>query len=592
MNHSPPNLNALWGSLIVEELIRNGLEQFCISPGSRSTPLTAAVARNKKAKQRIFYDERGAAFYALGLARAAGKPAVLICTSGTAAANYYPAVIEASVDCLPLIVITADRPPELRETGANQTIPQPNLFGKFSRWQFDLPCPDINISPETVLTTVDQLIYRSQRSPAGPVHLNCMFREPFFSGETEALDPFSTLKGDQSINHWQQSNTPFTTYHASHSHPSPAELENLKPLLGDSSDCLIIAGKMNPNEAEAVRRLAAHMNCPVFPDITSGLRMETGNGRIIHYFDQLLLSENLQNELSPKVILHFGGQLTSKRWLQFVDRKKPENYILVQNHPFRYDPMHIVTQRFESDIPAFCQQLSAVLPKQKAASFVEALSKKNTLAEAVISQFVRHDDKINEIAAAHIVSKVIPSETGLFLAASMPVRDMDMYAAYSGNPLRISANRGASGIDGTIASAAGFAAGLAAPVTLMIGDLAFLHDLNSLAIAADQPQPLIIVLINNQGGGIFSFLPVSQQKDIFEPFFGTPHALKFSHAANLFGLTYAAPESCTGFKDAYLAAVSRKTSTIIEIKTDRKENKTLHNMLQQQIIQAIESEGN
>ncbi|NIR47646.1 2-succinyl-5-enolpyruvyl-6-hydroxy-3-cyclohexene-1-carboxylic-acid synthase, partial [candidate division KSB1 bacterium] len=178
MNLNTANINALWGDLIVEELLRNDIDFFCISPGSRSTPLTVAVARKPRAKKQIMYDERSAAFFALGYVRATEKPAVLICTSGTAAANYYPAIIEAAMDYLPMIILSADRPPELRDTAANQTIRQPNLYSDYVKWKFDMPCPDLNIPPAMVLTTVDQLVYQSMRAPGGPVHLNCMFREP------------------------------------------------------------------------------------------------------------------------------------------------------------------------------------------------------------------------------------------------------------------------------------------------------------------------------------------------------------------------------------------------------------------------------
>ena len=207
-NQKSSSLNALWAQLIVQELLRNQINQFVLSPGSRCTPLTAAVAAEKQAAALMHFDERGAAYFALGYARASGRPAVLVCTSGTAAANYYPAVVEASMDMLPLILLTADRPPELLASGANQTIEQVNLYGNYVRFHFELPCPDELVAPESILTLVDQAVYRATRSPAGPVHINCMFREPLApSPLPKDFSPY--LAGAQ---RWLNNNKPFTAY--------------------------------------------------------------------------------------------------------------------------------------------------------------------------------------------------------------------------------------------------------------------------------------------------------------------------------------------------------------------------------------------
>ncbi len=582
-------MNVLWGFLIIEELVRNRINLFCISPGSRSTPLTTAAARNKSAKTKIFFDERGAAFYTLGYARATGKPAVLICTSGTAAANYYPAVIEAAVDHVPLIVISADRPPELRQTGANQTIRQVNLFGDYPKWQFDLPCPDNNISPQMVLTTVDQLAYQAQQHPPGPVHLNCMFREPFFDDSAKSFDAFSQLQPFPRLKNWQQSNSPYTKYDAGTSVPEPEAFEKIAANVISEPEGVIVAGKMAYREEfESVLSLAKKLGWPVFPDVTSGLRLGNTIKPVIAYFDQLLLSETFKQRFKPKTVLHIGGQIVSKRWLQFVEKNSPENYIVVQNHPFRYDPAHIVTRRLECDIPAFCRQLGFFSGGEEKSTLLDTLALYSEVVENTIEQFMRSNPELNEISVARLVSETITSGSGLFLASSMPVRDMDMYAVANGNPVSVAANRGASGIDGTIASAAGFVAGLNAPVTLVIGDLAFIHDLSSLSLLANTKQPLVIVLINNCGGGIFSFLPISQQEDIFEQFFCTPHSLEFQHAAKMAGLFYYQPKTIDEFIKTYQKAITKKKTTIIEVQTDRDENKRLHLQLQNSIVSQIE----
>ncbi|MGA1865063.1 MAG: 2-succinyl-5-enolpyruvyl-6-hydroxy-3-cyclohexene-1-carboxylic-acid synthase, partial [bacterium] len=263
------NLNILWSSLIVEELVRNKVTCFCISPGSRSASLTVSAARNVKAKPTVFYDERGAAFYALGYAKATGNPAALICTSGTAVANYYPAIIEASMDRIPLIVLTADRPPELLETGANQAIRQPDIYGEYVRWQFNLPCPDDEIPPSMVLTTIDQLVYKARRSPAGPVHLNCMFREPL-APVSKKINPGYQKK----ILSWQGSDTPFTTLSKPALTPDKETINRMVEIISSARRGLLVAGRLNTKEEiEAVKRLSVRLKWPVYPDIASGLRI-------------------------------------------------------------------------------------------------------------------------------------------------------------------------------------------------------------------------------------------------------------------------------------------------------------------------------
>lgn len=580
------NINILWGSLLVEELARNEITYFCLSPGSRSTPLTVAVARNESVQHIICYDERAAAFHALGYARATGKPAVLISTSGTAVANYLPAVIEASVDAIPMLVLSADRPPELRETGANQTIRQPEIYGDYVRWHFDLPCPDTKIPPSMVLTTADQAVHRARRSPAGPVHLNCMFREPLAPVSVkvpqEYLEP---LEG------WRNSQRPYTIYSKTITLPEPESFREIADVIRQAERGLLVAAALRfREEREAVRHLARMLKWPVFPDILSGLRFDGSLKNAAHYFDQLLLSGKMMRRIRPDVILHIGGRLTSKRFLQFIGEQAGCDYLLAADQPFRQDPEHKVTMRIDSNIEKFCRQLESELagsPLPEPESFVPEKSRR--IAE-IIEKFVMKSDKLSEPAVTRIISRDIPSDQALFLASSMPVREMDMYGDAGNSFIPVAANRGASGIDGTIATAAGFAAGQRKPVTLLIGDLAFLHDLNSLSLLRTISFPVIIVLVNNRGGGIFSFLPISQFDDIFEKFFGTPHDFEPGRAADLFGLEYHLAGSLQDFREIYRRAVKEQKSAVIEIRTDRNENLMLHKELQAKIKEALESE--
>ncbi|MDF5723890.1 MAG: 2-succinyl-5-enolpyruvyl-6-hydroxy-3-cyclohexene-1-carboxylic-acid synthase [Rhizonema sp. PD37] len=577
------NINSLWGSLIVEELIRNGVDYFVISPGSRSTPLTAAVARNSQARKVVCFDERGAAFHAIGYARATRNPAVLISTSGTAAANYYPAVIEAFTDGVPMMVLSGDRPPELRQTGANQTIQQFNLYGQYVKWQFDLPCPDEKISPQMILTTIDQAVYHARKLPSGPVHLNCMFREPL--APTNAYIPEMYLA---SLTRWQEQQKPYTEYTASQVLPNEVSINQLAEIINQTKCGILAVGQLKSHaDIQAVSKLAEKLQWPVFTDIQSGMRWESSLTNIIHYFDPILLTDIFNNEQPLETVIQIGSHITSKRFLQLIETSQVENHVVIIDDPYRHDPAHNISLRIEASIPLFCEQLLPNINKFENLHFVTKLHQQSQLINQIIDDFLFSSQRISEPAVARMISRNIPREHGLFLASSMPIRDMDMYAVCDRNSVPVAANRGTSGIEGTIASSSGFAVGLNSPVTVLVGDLAFLYDLNSLALLKSLSQPLVVVVINNNGGGIFSFLPIAQFPDIFEPYFGVPHGLKFKQAAQMFGIDYYHPQTTDEFLAAYLAATNHQYPTVIEVTTNREENYALHQALQKKIINQI-----
>ena len=577
---SLPNLNLLWSNLIVQELVRSGVDYFCISPGSRCGPLSIAVAQNPQAKGFVHFDERGTAFHALGYTAATKKPSVVVTTSGTAVANLFPAIIEANKKKLPLIILTADRPPELRKSGANQMIDQPGIFGSYAKWHFDMPCPTKEIPPDTVLTTIDQAIHQAQNNPGGQVHLNLMFREP--------LEPTKT--GDQfteylrSIKSWLTDKKPYTTYVRSTKTLTASELKNVSNVVADIKQGLIVVGKLHSvKEQEAVFKLSERLYWPVFPDITSGLRLGNQHPNVIHNFDQILLSDDYMKKFKFDGVLHLGGRITSKRWNQYVEKLNPKHYLTVLNHPLRNDPLHKVTLRIDTEIADFCRQLAMTIAERKDNKYCFDLQSASQSLKEAIDSFVADEGILSEPAVARAISRYIPKDSGLFLASSMPIREMDMYGLEHKNPVVIGANRGASGIDGTVATAVGFAKGLERPTTLFIGDLALLHDLNSLAMARSLQKPLVIVVLNNDGGGIFSFLPVAEFKDVFETYFAAPHGLNFSSAAAMFGLGYAQPKTQKEFTNAYQAAFKAKKATLIEITTNRDANYQYHRKLQKKI---------
>jgi 2-succinyl-5-enolpyruvyl-6-hydroxy-3-cyclohexene-1-carboxylate synthase len=288
------------------------------------------------------------------------------------------------------------------------------------------------------------------------------------------------------------------------------------------------------------------------------------------------------------VVLHIGGQIVSKRLPEFIQQLQPPHYIAVKNHPFRYDPGHQLSHHLETDIAPFCQAVLEWLEPRPPTADTLTLLDLSTAVGEIIDHFIQPEQAASEIAVARLLSAQLPAGHGLWLASSMPIRDMDMVGGGQAGGVPIGANRGASGIEGSIAAAAGFAVGLQAPVTLVVGDLAFLHDLNSLALSRKIQQPLTIVLINNNGGGIFSFLPIAGFVDVFEDYFGTPHSLDFQAAARLFAIDYAAPRTNAELLEVYRAAVATGRSTLIEVVTDRRENYDLHQALQSRIVARID----
>jgi len=578
-----PNMNSLWADLMIEELIRNGIETFCISPGSRSSPLTMAVANNPKAKSLIHFDERGSAFRALGIISATRKPSAVITTSGTAAANVFPAIIEASKKKVPLIVLTADRPPELRATGAHQTIDQTKIYGEYVRWYFDLPCPTENIAPEFVLTTIDQAISRATGNPGGPVHINCMYREPLVG---KSLRPSSVYR--KAICHWDNNNLPYTQYVPSHAFLDQQEIKHIAEKIRKIQSGIIVVGKLSGlREQKSVLKLAEKLNWPIFADISSGLRLGNMHKNIIHYFDQILLSDKFQKQYRPDGILHLGGRITSKRWYEYIKTIVPKQTIMVLNHPLRNDPLHNVTTRIQCSVGMFCESLVKRITQRGGRKLLSQLQKLNTSVHQLVEVFFRKENGLSEPQTARLITQLTPSNSTLFISSSMPTREIDSYGTSNGNSVICGFNRGASGIDGTIATAAGFATALETRTTLLIGDLAFLYDLNSLSMIGELKIPMVIVVQNNNGGGIFSFLPINTSNKNFEKYFGTPHHLTFHGAADLFNLNYTNVDSPDEFAKTYLIALKSHTSSIIEIQTDRACNLKIHRQLQSHIQKTI-----
>jgi 2-succinyl-5-enolpyruvyl-6-hydroxy-3-cyclohexene-1-carboxylate synthase len=574
-------MNTLWANLIIEELIRCGVEYFCISPGSRSTPLVVAAARNQRARTIICYDERAAGFHAVGYARATGKPAAVITTSGTAVANLLPAIVEASNDHLPLVALTADRPPELIAAGANQTIDQPGIFGSYTRFDIDLPCPTLDIPPQFVLTSVDQEVYRSAN---GPVHINCRYREPLAPQNSKIATDYTA-----DIAAWQNSDKPFTSYKTASILPGEKDIDSLAQTIDSADTGLLIIGKLTGDDSRnACIRLMKKLNWPIYADITSGLRLTHCKINIIRYFDQQLQSDDFNRIARPSVVLHIGRRVTSKRLPQFLDANRPENYTVIKNDPARCDHIGAITDHIQADIPSTVDRLSDLITQRESSEYTSLYDSKADKTDAIIKANIDADNSVTEPFIARQLTEMIGDDTSLFLSSSMPIRDVDLYGISDRNNIVVAANRGVSGIDGVIASAAGFAAAKNSATTLLIGDLAFIHDINSLTLLSRIKEPVVIVVINNRGGGIFHFLPIVESTDVFEDYFAAPHDYNFRGVCETFGIDYYNPTEKAAFADAYNAAVKNAKPAVIEIATDRGLNLKLRRKMKKEILKMLQ----
>jgi 2-succinyl-5-enolpyruvyl-6-hydroxy-3-cyclohexene-1-carboxylate synthase len=557
--------NENWAMLLVQTLMGQGIDYFCCGPGSRSTPLALALSRMAPHLCSVHFDERGVCFHAVGYGKAKLKPAAVIATSGTAVGNLLPGIMEAYNERIPLLVVTADRPPELRDCGANQTCDQTKLFANHVRWQVDLSCPDGQMLENYLISTVSHAIAISQSSPKGPVHINCMFREPLCSKEPCALPSV----GRKAV-------------HFSHPelHPAPAVVEEWAERLSAVKNGVVLAGSGEENAAE---RLAEKLQWPIFADIFSSARRGEHPCLITH-FEPLL---KCKGSLKVDAIVQFGNRFVSKTLAQWLERQTPQFHLHISDHPERQDPSHLVTDRVHASPELFVQKILPLL--QTAGEGLAQLQEWNQTIAGVLSSVLVKDSKLTEPGLIPPIASLVSQGWALFLANSMPVRDANQYFWAKASCGPIFGNRGVSGIDGNIATAAGIAHATQKPTIALLGDLAFLHDLNSLAYLQNSSTPVLLCVVNNGGGGIFSFLPVSQRKEAFETFFAASHTLSFSSAGTLFNVPYYNPKSFCEFQELLVRQKEKPQSGIIEVVTDRAQNVTVHEQINTAIRRCLHS---
>jgi 2-succinyl-5-enolpyruvyl-6-hydroxy-3-cyclohexene-1-carboxylate synthase len=598
---TPAELNLAWSRALVDALLRGGVRHACVSPGSRSSPLALAIAERPELSTSIHIDERSGAFFGLGHARASGRPALLVCTSGTAGANYYPAVIEASQSRVPLIVLTADRPPELRETGAWQTIDQARLFGGFARWFVDVPPPaDEPFMWRTLRSIAARAVAVAHGPPAGPVHLNLPFREPLVPAMLGDFMPSSAIPSPIDV-----------------SPPSiaadPAVIEDLAARIAAEPRGLILAGPIDPpaGYAEAVTRLASACGYPILAEPIGGLRYgPQPRLQIVTGHAALLRVPGWAEAHPPRLVLRFGASLTWKHVAEYLGRHPDTQQVVIDPERTWDDPTRRATLWIQADPAAFAERLGGRLRFANAGPEAEQRHMARDLAARAWSREWRAaDTTVRDLtracidsAGADTVAWVyplllahLPDDALLYAANSMAVRDLDTFTGPAKQRIRAIANRGAAGIDGTISSALGAAFGSGKPAMLVTGDLAFLHDLNGMgAVIGASPAAradgvdLTIVVLNDDGGGIFAHLPIaSHATATFERFFRTPTGADLAAACATWGVPHTRARGPAELAAALGDIGSRSGLRVIEIPIDIEANTALHRRLWESVGEAV-----
>ena len=592
MSYEPGRANLATSAALVDELASSGLRHAVCCPGSRSTPIAVALAAHDCLRLWMQVDERSAAFFALGMARQLHEPVALLSTSGTAAANFHPGVTEASLGRVPLVVLTADRPPELRDWGAAQTIDQIRLFGRHVKWSVDMPVPDGSHDlVRHARAVAARAVATARQDPAGPVHLNVPFREPLLPAEPMMLPDIADLFGRDRVA------SPRRRDQVSHGSASESTTAALADTIAREPRGLIVCGPGDePGLAAAAAALAAVSSYPILADPLSGARFGAHErSAVVDAYDPLLRATPRLDALYPDVVIRVGALPTSKPLQQLLAAQPSQTHILVDPGDSR-DPSHLATNHIRAD-PAdtLCRLARAVEMRQRspAGDWMECWVAGDRIAAAAVAEAIAAIDRPFEGRAAAEVAALLPDGATLVIGNSMPIRDVDAFVRGDQRRLRLVANRGANGIDGVVSSALGAAAVAAGPVVLLIGDLSFYHDLNGLLAAKLMGIDATIVVLNNDGGGIFSFLPQADQLDAatFELLFGTPIGLDIAAAARLYGASYARPAGWPAFRRQLRRAMNPAGLSILEHVTDRRENVSQHREVWAHVNTALKRSG-
>ncbi|KOY61691.1 2-succinyl-5-enolpyruvyl-6-hydroxy-3-cyclohexene-1-carboxylic-acid synthase [Photorhabdus heterorhabditis] len=550
--------NRRWAELLLEALTRYGLRHVCIAPGSRSTPLTMAAASNNKLICHTHFDERGLGHLALGLSKASKEPVAVIVTSGTAVANLYPALIEASLTGERIVFLTADRPPELMDCGANQAIRQNGIFASHPCQTISLPRPTADITASWLVSVIDHAMANLQH---GALHINCPFAEPLYGNEEPPYDEWLRQLGD-----WWKSNKPWLSQPVAN---VVAEVQDWH--YWQQKQGIVLAGRMSAQEGVKVAKWAKTLGWPLIGNALSQ------TGQPLPCADLWLNNPHAQEILAQaQLVVQFGSSLTGKRLLQWQAKCQPEEFWIIDAIPGRLDPANHRGRKLTCNIADWL----LVHPAQSRTPWAEELiiwSEKavNCVRAALAGKF-------SEAAVAYRLNELLPEYGQLFVGNSLIVRLIDALGQLpAGYP--VYSNRGASGIDGLISTVAGVQRATAKPTLAIIGDLSALYDLNSLALLRHPSSSTVLIVVNNNGGQIFSLLPTPEEER--QRFYCMPQYVNFDHAAAMFGLKYVSPQSWTDLKQCTEQAWQQNETTLIELKVpDREGAECLQQLLKQVVM--------
>jgi 2-succinyl-5-enolpyruvyl-6-hydroxy-3-cyclohexene-1-carboxylate synthase len=515
-------------------------------------------------------DERSCAYFALGMARALRRPVATLCTSGTAGAEMYPAVIEAHYGRVPLVVLTADRPPELRDVGAPQTIDQLHLFGGHVKWFAEMALPESSeAAVRYVRIAADRAVATAAEEPAGPVHLNFPFREPLVPARLQ-------LPAMES--------PPVVVVEQAPRVPDDALVRRVADALARSERGLIVCGPQDGLPAEAVASVASSYGLPILADPLSQVRCGPAHRHVIATYDAFLRDPSLHELSDAGVVLRFGAVPTSKPLTQYLQRQIGARHFLVDASGWN-DPLGVTTDLLHVDPGSFCRTLGALGPGGEPSGWTRAWIEVDRVARDAVRHQLEGLDELFEGKVFAELAELLPVGSLLWAGSSMPVRDLDAFFPAGEKPIRFLANRGANGIDGVVSSALG-AAAVAGPLVLVVGDLSFYHDMNGLMAARLHGLDATIILLNNDGGGIFSFLPQHEELD-FEKLFGTPHGLDFRPAVEMYGGRFERVSGWDAFRLAIRDAVGSPGLSVIEVPTDRERNVAQHREVWARVSSAL-----
>jgi 2-succinyl-5-enolpyruvyl-6-hydroxy-3-cyclohexene-1-carboxylate synthase len=586
----------------VDELQRVGIRNVVICPGSRSTPLAMAFVAQTGIRAWMHVDERSAAYFGLGMAKRLRQPVALLCTSGTAAANFLPALVEATLSHVPLLVLTADRPHELRDNGAPQSIDQNRLFGMYAKWFVEVALPEATVAALRYIRTIaGRAAATAQAIPAGPVHLNFPFREPLTPEPIpgQFLPPVE----QRDLIAWQgrPGNTPYIDVRDEPlSAPAIVTIGKLLDMVRKAQRGLIIVGPNDdPMLVEPLVRLAQRLSYPILADPLSQLRCGIHDkSMLVTSYDAFLRIDSFVESAQPELILRFGAMPTSKPLLLYLKHYAPCPLVVIDGNGSWEEPTQLASELIHANPTALCQELLTALDEHKTSDgrlpvMSQAWFSLWQATDKITQQTLQHTIYgFNELFEGRVFSELanlLSDGTTLFIGNSMPVRDLDTFFWSSEQRIRIMGNRGANGIDGIISTALGAsaAAGQHEPTVLVLGDLSFFHDLNGLLAARLHQLNLIIILINNNGGGIFSFLPQADYPEHFEQLFGTPTGLDFRLAVEMYGGRFQKVENWELFRKAVNQGLHTSDLHVIEMPAERTSNVKMHRQLWEAVKKAI-----